>query len=148
MNKFLTINKNVLLVSLLILVILFFSFLLINNYKITKIKNIDTSFSANVDIVNPKFTINNDNKKIYVRAAKGNFINEDLILLEEEVYFESSDFKIYSDVVTFNRKEETANSNSKSKFESKGTTIISEGFEITDKGDIILFDGKTSLILN
>jgi len=137
-----------LLVSLLILVILFFSFLLINNYKITKIKNIDTSFSANVDIVNPKFTINNDNKKIYVRAAKGNFINEDLILLEEEVYFESSDFKIYSDVVTFNRKEETANSNSKSKFESKGTTIISEGFEITDKGDIILFDGKTSLILN
>ena len=148
MNKFLTINKNVLLVSLLILVILFFSFLLINNYKITKTKNIDTSFSANVDIVNPKFTINNDNKKIYVRAAKGNFINEDLILLEEEVYFESSDFKIYSDVVTFNRKEETANSNSKSKFESKGTTIISEGFEITDKGDIILFDGKTSLILN
>ena len=148
MNKFLTINKNVLLVSLLILVILFFSFLLINNYKITNTKNIDTSFSANVDIVNPKFTINNDNKKIYVRAAKGNFINEDLILLEEEVYFESSDFKIYSDVVTFNRKEETANSNSKSKFESKGTTIISEGFEITDKGDIILFDGKTSLILN
>ncbi len=134
--------------SLLILVILFFSFLLINNYKITKTKNIDTSFSANVDIVNPKFTINNNNKKIYVRAAKGNFINEDLILLEEEVYFESSDFKIYSDVVTFNRKEETANSNAKSKFESKGTTIISEGFEITDKGDIILFDGKTSLILN
>ena len=92
--------------------------------------------------------LTNDNKKIYVRAAKGNFINEDLILLEEEVYFESSDFKIYSDVVTFNRKEETANSNSKSKFESKGTTIISEGFKITDKGDIILFDGKTSLILN
>ena len=148
MNKFLTINKNVLLVSLLILVILFFSFLLINNYNVTKTKNIDASFSPNVDIVNPKFTINNDNKKIYVRAAKGNFINEDLILLEEEVYFESSDFKIYSDVVTFNRKEETANSNSKSKFESKGTTIISEGFEITDKGDIILFDGKTSLILN
>ena len=148
MNKFLTINKNVLLVSLLILVILFFSFLLINNYNVTKTKNIDASFSPNVDIVNPKFTINNDNKKIYVRAAKGNFINEDLILLEEEVYFESSDFKIYSDVVTFNRKEETANSNSKSKFESKGTTIISEGFKITDKGDIILFDGKTSLILN
>ena len=148
MNKFLTINKNILLLSLLILVILFFSFLLINNYKITETQIIDTNFSTNVDIINPKFTINNNNKKIYVRAAKGNFINEDLVLLEEEVYFESSDFKIYSDKVTFNRKNETANSNSKSKFESEGTTIISEGFEITDKGDVILFDGKTSLTLN
>ncbi len=148
MNRFLTINKNILLLSLLILVILFFSFLLINNYKITETQIIDTNFSTNVDIINPKFTINNNNKKIYVRAAKGNFINEDLVLLEEEVYFESSDFKIYSDKVTFNRKNETANSNSKSKFESEGTTIISEGFEITDKGDVILFDGKTSLTLN
>tara|TARA_Y100000590_G_C15467250_1_gene918752 strand:- start:440 stop:886 length:447 start_codon:yes stop_codon:yes gene_type:complete len=148
LNRFLTINKNILLLSLLILVILFFSFLLINNYKITETQIIDTNFSTNVDIINPKFTINNNNKKIYVRAAKGNFINEDLVLLEEEVYFESSDFKIYSDKVTFNRKNETANSNSKSKFESEGTTIISEGFEITDKGDVILFDGKTSLTLN
>ena len=102
MNKFLTINKNILLVSLLILIILFFSLLLINNNKISDTKIINTKFLANVDIVNPKFTINNDNKKIYVKAAKGNFINKDLILLEENVYFESSDFKLYSDVVTFN----------------------------------------------
>ena len=148
MNRFLTINKNILLVSLFILITLFFSLLLINNYNISEIKNIDATFSTNVDILNPKFTINNKNKKIYVKAAKGNFINEDLILLEENVYFESSDFKIYSDIVTYNKKDETANSNSKSKFESEGTTIISEGFKITNKGDIILFDGKTSLILN
>jgi len=147
LNKFLTINKNILLVSLLILIILFFSLLLINNNKISGTKIINTKFSANVDIVNPKFTINNDNKKIYVKAAKGNFINKDLILLEENVYFESSDFKLYSDVVTFNRKEQTAHSNTKSKFESKGTVIISEGFQITSKGDVIFFNGKTSLIL-
>lgn len=128
--------------------ILFFSLLLINNYKISDIKKIDTNFSANVDIINPRFTINNDNKKIYVKAAKGNFIDENLILLEENVYFESSDFKIYSDIVTFNREDETANSKTKSKFESKGTIILSEGFEITNKGEVILFDGKTSLILN
>ncbi len=101
-----------------------------------------------VDIINPKFTINNKNKKIYVKASKGNFIDKDLILLEENVYFESSDFKIYSDSVTFNRKNETANSKTKSKFESKGTMIISEGFKIKNQGDIIFFDGETSLILN
>ena len=45
------------------------------------------------------------------------------------------------------KKNQTAVSNSTSKFESEGTKIISEGFNITEKGDIILFNGKTSLIL-
>tara|TARA_Y100000590_G_scaffold381504_1_gene450718 strand:- start:2746 stop:3114 length:369 start_codon:yes stop_codon:yes gene_type:complete len=114
-----------------------------NNNKIAEISSMPS-----VDIINPKFTINNKNKKIYVKASKGNFIDKDLILLEENVYFESSDFKIYSDSVTFNRKNETANSKTKSKFESKGTMIISEGFKIKNQGDIIFFDGETSLILN
>ena len=114
-----------------------------NNNKI-----IEISSMPSVDIINPKFTINNKNKKIYVKASKGNFIDKDLILLEENVYFESSDFKIYSDSVTFNRKDETANSKTKSKFESKGTMIISEGFKIKNQGDIIFFDGETSLTLN
>ena len=109
---------------------------------------VEISSMPSVDIINPKFTINNKNKKIYVKASKGNFIDKDLILLEENVYFESSDFKIYSDSVTFNRKDETANSKTKSKFESKGTMIISEGFKIKNQGDIIFFDGETSLILN
>ena len=39
----------------------------------------------------------------YQKMTLKNFINEDLVLLEEEVYFESSDFKIYSDKVTFKR---------------------------------------------
>ena len=45
------------------------------------------------------------------------------------------------------KKKQTAVSKSTSKFESEGTEIISEGFSITEKGDIILFNGKTSLIL-
>ena len=61
---------------------------------------------------------------------------------------ESNDFKIYTDVVTFNRKNETASSKTKSKFESEGAIIISNGFNITNQGDNINFNGKTSLTLN
>ena len=45
-------------------------------------------------------------------------------------------------------KKQTAKSESISKFKSKGAEIISEGFRIIEQGDIILFDGKTSLILS
>ena len=64
------------------------------------------------------------------------------------MYFKSKNFKIYSDEVTFDRKEQIANSKKKSRFESDGTEIISEGFSILQQGDIILFNGKTSLILD
>ena len=148
MNKFLTINKKILLLSVVILMILFGSLLLVNNYRVSVTENFDNDNLPNVDIINPKFTINNLDKKIYVKAEKGNFIDKDVILLQENVFFESSDFKIYTDIVTFNQKDQTANSNSKSKFEAKGTIIISEGFKIKNKGDIISFDVKTSLILN
>ena len=56
-------------------------------------------------------------------------------------------FTLFSEEVTFDKNDQTAVSKSTSKFESKGTEIISEGFSITEKGDIILFNGKTSLIL-
>ena len=148
MNKFLTVNKKILLLSIFILMILFGSLLLVNNYRVSVTENFENDNLPNVDIINPKFTINNLDKKIYVKAKKGNFIDKDVILLQENVFFESPDFKIYTDIVTFNQKDQTANSNSKSKFESKGTIIISEGFKIKNKGDIISFDGKTSLILN
>ena len=147
MNKFLTINKNILLGLSLIICLILISMIIFKNY-FNNNKIIEISSMPSVDIINPKFTINNKNKKIYVKASKGNFIDKDLILLEENVYFESSDFKIYSDSVTFNRKDETANSKTKSKFESKGTMIISEGFKIKNQGDIIFFDGETSLTLN
>ena len=45
-------------------------------------------------------------------------------------------------------KTQIANSKKNSRFESDGTEIISEGFSILQQGDIILFSGKTSLVLN
>ena len=99
------------------------------------------------DIVNPSFTINNAKEKITVTADKGNFLNNNKIFLKNNVFFKSSNFTLLSDEVTYDKKNETAVSNSASKFESEKTEIISEGFSITEKGDIILFNGKTSLIL-
>ena len=75
-------------------------------------------------------------------------LNKNLILLEDEVVFKSTKFKLFTDKVTFNQKNQTAESKQSSKFESNGTTIVSEGFNITNNGDIILFNGKTVLILN
>ena len=97
------------------------------------------------DILNPSFTINSDNEKISVKANKGNFINKDLILLKKNVSFVSDKFKIYTDEVTFNKIEQTANSNTNSQFISDGTLIKSEGFSILQQGDIILFDGKEKI---
>jgi hypothetical protein len=60
----------------------------------------------------------------------------------------SDKFEIYTEEVTFNKIEQTANSSTNSQFISEGTLIKSEGFSILQQGDIILFDGKTSIILN
>jgi len=143
LNSFLRIKKSLLISILIFFILVFLSFLIFNNFW-SKKSNIEQIVSnIDVDIINPNFTINNKNRKIFVKANTGNFINKDLILLQNEVYFESKDFKIYSDSVTFNRKEETAISQTKSKFESEGTEIISEGFKIIEQGDIMIFNGKT-----
>jgi len=105
------------------------------------------SFDTNFDILNPTFTINSEQEKIIVTAENGNFINSNQILLKNNVFFESENFKIFSDEVTFNKKDQTAESNSKSKFESSGTKITSEGFRIIQQGNIIYFNGKTSLVI-
>ena len=106
--------------------------------------NIDNSY----DILKPKFTINNNKQKIAVTANEGNFLNNDKILLQNNVLFESNNFKIYSDKVLFDKKNQTATSQEKSTFISNGTKIDSEGFNITEQGTIINFNGKTKLILN
>ena len=63
--------------------------------------NIDNSY----DILKPKFTINNNKQKIAVTANEGNFLNNDKILLQNNVLFESNNFKIYSDKVLFDKKK-------------------------------------------
>tara|TARA_Y100001960_G_scaffold312583_1_gene374445 strand:- start:381 stop:830 length:450 start_codon:yes stop_codon:yes gene_type:complete len=148
LNHFLKINKKLLLFSLIFIGIIFFTAVIWEKTNIIKNVNEEILNDPKFDILNPSFTINSDNEKISVKANKGNFINKDLILLKKNVSFVSDKFKIYTDEVTFNKIEQTANSNTNSQFISDGTLIKSEGFSILQKGDIILFDGKTSIILN
>ena len=111
-----------------------------------KLKNTRIN-STNVDISKPKFAINNETKKIYITAEEGNFLNKNEILLKENVRFKSNDFSIETEEVIFNRDKQTAHSKSKSLFKSKNVTIISDGFNIHDKGNKIIFYGNSNLIL-
>ena len=102
---------------------------------------------SKVDISEPKFAINNETKKIYITAKEGNFLNKNEILLNENVKFKSSDFSIETEKVIFNRNEQTAKSITKSIFKSKNTKILSEGFNIYDKGNKIIFYGNSFIVL-
>ena len=89
-----------------------------------------------VDAINDK-ELNFD--CIYGPAYKGIFLGSIVATLFSE---EGKEYPL-----SFNRKEETAISQTKSKFESEGTEIISEGFKIIEQGDIMIFKGKTHVKL-
>ena len=148
MNNFLNINKKTLLILLIVISLFFFITIFFKQIKISEINSYSVTMDPKFDIVNPIFSINNKKETISITAKAGNFLSKDLVLLKNNVYFKSKNFKIFSDEVTFDRKEQIANSKKSSRFESDGTEIISEGFSILQKGDIILFSGKTSLVLN
>ena len=140
-------SKKILLLSLITiltftLLILFEFYLFSKNNKVDKIVNVSKS-----DITQPKFSINNEKEKIIVTANEGSFINNDKIMLMENVKFSSNQFTIKSDNVTFDRKQQTAQSMEKSVFRSKNTIITSEGFNIYDNGNKINFYGNTKIIL-
>ena len=100
-----------------------------------------------VDITEPKFAINNEKDSIYISAKEGNFLNNNEILLNKNVRFKSDRFIIETEEVIFNRSKLTAKSNKKSLFKSKNTTISSDGFNIYDKGNKIIFYGNSSIFL-
>ncbi len=102
---------------------------------------------SDVDIAEPKFSINNEKKKIYITASEGNFLNKNEVLLKDKVRFKSNDFSIETEKVIFNRDKQTARSETKSIFKSKNATIFSDGFNIHDKGNKISFYGKSNIIL-
>jgi Protein of unknown function (DUF1239). len=147
LNTFLNINKKFLIFLILIILSIFFFSLFFKNISEEIVDNNNISVDPNFDIINPSFTINSNKERISIKAKKGNFINSDLILLEKNVSFESKNFKIYSDRAIFDKKEQTAESESDSVFESNKTEINSQGFKIIDQGEIIFFNGKTSLII-
>ena len=147
MNSFLHINRKFI---ILFGAIIIFLFLIIIFYKQINLNNIieDTVISlSNADISEPKFSINNESKKIYITASQGNFINKDEVLLNENVRFKSNDFSIETEKVIFNRDKQTAKSKTKSMFKSKNATITSDGFNIHDKGNKIIFYGSSYIIL-
>ena len=148
LNFFLHINRKFI---ILFGAIIIFLFLIIIFYKQINLNNIVTedkkNNSSNVDISEPKFAINNESKKIYITASQGNFINKDEVLLNENVKFKSNDFSIETEKVIFNRDKQTAKSKTKSMFKSKNATITSDGFNIHDKGNKIIFYGNSYIIL-
>ncbi len=147
MNSFLHINRKFI---ILFGAIIIFVFLIIIFFKQINLNNIieDTVISSsNADISEPKFSINNESKKIYITASQGNFINKDEVLLNENVRFKSNDFSIETEKVIFNRDKQTAKSKTKSMFKSKDATITSDGFNIHDNGNKIIFYGNSYIIL-
>ena len=148
MNYLLQLNKSLVLIFLIFLTIISLIFFFVKDeiYSKSEIK-FDTISDNSFDILNPKFTINNANEIITIQAEKGNFLNKNNIVLENDVVFKSNKFKIYSSKVFFDKKNQTAYSKKNSTFISEGTTIESKGFEITDKGNTIQFNGKTKIML-
>ena len=148
MNFFLYINRKLIIllgiiVTILFLTIIFFKQINLNNIILEKtINNL-----SNADISEPKFAITNDSRKIYITADEGNFVNEDEIILEDNVRFKSNDFSIETEKVIFNRNEQTAKSKTRSMFKSKNAIISSDGFNIHDKGNKIIFYGNSYIIL-
>ena len=148
MNYLLQLNKSLVLIFLIFLTIISLVFFFVKEEILSKSKvKFDTISDNSFDILNPKFTINNANEIITIQAEKGNFLNNNNIVLENNVVFKSNKFKIYSSKVLFDKKNQTAYSKKNSTFISEGTTIESKGFEITDKGNIIQFNGKTKIML-
>mgnify|MGYP001291010073 FL=1 len=148
MNYLLQLNKSLVLIFLIFLTIISLIFFFVKDAIFSKSEiKFDTISDNSFDILNPKFTINNANEIITIQAEKGNFLNKNNIVLENDVVFKSDKFKIYSSKVFFDKKNQTAYSKKNSTFISEGTTIESKGFEITDKGNTIQFNGKTKIML-
>jgi len=148
LNHLLQLNKSLVLIFLVFLTIISLIFFFLKNEILLKSEiEFDTISNNSFDILNPKFTINNENEIITIQAKNGNFLNQSNVVLENDVVFKSDKFKIYSSKVLFDKKNQTAYSKNDSTFVSEGTTIKSKGFEIIDKGNTIQFYGKTKIIL-
>jgi len=148
LNSLLLLNKKIYLIfSFLFIILILFIFSLNFFKKDDNSQNQITINKKTSDISEPKFSINSEEKQIFVTANEGNFLTEDEITLEKNVIFKSNKFKIYTDNVVFNKKTLVASSRDKSKFISNNTSIDSAGFDIIENGDIINFKGKTKLVL-
>ena len=148
MNFFLHINRKLIFILGLVILIFFLFVIFTKQINLLYIKpDINKMRISNADIEKPKFAINNESKKIYITANEGNFLDKNIILLNKNVRFKSNDFSIETEKVIFNRSEQTAQSKTKTYFKAENTTISSDGFDIFEKGNKIVFYGNSFVIL-
>ena len=148
MNFFLHINRNFIILLGALAIIFFILIVLYEQTNLNSFRFEDkTNNLSDADISEPKFAINNETKKIYITASEGNFLNKDEVLLRNNVRFKSNNFSIETDKVVFNRNQQTAQSRTRSLFKSENITISSDGFNIHDKGNKIIFHGNSYIIL-
>ena len=148
MNFFLHINRNFIILLGALAIIFFILIVLYEQTNLNSFRFEDkTNNLSDADISEPKFAINNETKKIFITASEGNFLNKDEVLLKNNVRFKSNNFSIETDKVVFNRNQQTAQSRTRSLFKSENITISSDGFNIHDKGNKIIFHGNSYLIL-
>ena len=148
MNFFLHINRNFIILLGALAIIFFILIVLYEQTNLNSFRFEDkTNNLSDADISEPKFAINNETKKIFITASEGNFLNKDEVLLKNNVRFKSNNFSIETDKVVFNRNQQTAQSRTRSLFKSENITISSDGFNIHDKGNKIIFHGNSYIIL-
>ena len=148
MNFFLHINRNFIILLGALAIIFFILIVLYEQTNLNSFRFEDkTNNLSDADISEPKFAINNETKKIFITASEGNFLNKDEVLLKNNVRFKSNNFSIETDKVVFNRNQQTAHSRTRSLFKSENITISSDGFNIHDKGNKIIFHGNSYIIL-
>ena len=146
MNIIFKIKQPILIAILLtlIVVISIFLYFQLNTEKLeTKIE-----YGIDADILNPKFIKEKRNKDhLEVIAKKASFLTETEIFLEGNVKYASNNFVLESDKVNFDQENFNAFSDESTLFISEKVSIRSEGFKVEDKGTIILFKGKSHLII-
>ena len=148
MNFFLHINRKLIFILGLLILIFFLFVIFTKQINLLYIKpDMNKMKISNADIEKPKFAINNESKKIYITANEGNFLDKNKILLNKNVRFKSNDFSIETEKVIFNRSEQTAQSKTKTYFKAENTTISSDGFDIFEKGNKIVFYGNSFVVL-
>ena len=106
----------------------------------------EITYDIEADIINPKFVKEKSNKDyLKVIANKASFLSESKMFLEGDVKYKSNKFILESDKVDFDQINFNASSHEKTIFLSDKIQIDSEGFKVTEKGNIISFLGKSRL---
>ena len=79
MNSFLHINKRLIFFIGIVLISIFIIFIFSKQINLNKFEiKFSNENLSNIDILEPKFAINNLSKKINITANQGNFLNKDL----------------------------------------------------------------------